>query len=370
MEEATGAPSSLADYGPKRLRASGRDGAGLVSRAPSPLSMLFSRHTKRRAFITLLGGAAAWPLAARAQAPAKRPRITFLGASGPRPSAKVTAAFIEGMRALGYTEGRDFEMEYRWAEGYTERLPALAEESVRRGSDVVVVANIQAVVAARDATKTIPIVGAVLDDPVGLGLIKSDAKPGGNVTGLLMSVPGLPAKQLELARDLIPSAAKIGLLVNPSNIIDLIQRQEMETAAAAMAVKLVPVETRTPQDLDPVFPALARERVDVVIVLRDPLFFTRRRTLTAAALASRLPTIYAFREPVDDGGLISYGIDISQNFRRAADYVVKILKGAKPGDLPVEFPTKLELVINLPTAKALGLTIPPALLARADEVIE
>jgi len=326
---------------------------------------------KRRDFITLVGGAAAtWPLAARAQAPAKRPRITFLGASGPRPSAKVTAAFIEGMRALGYTEGRDFEMEYRWAEGYTERLPALAEESVRRGSDVIVVANIQAVVAARDATKTIPIVGAVLDDPVGLGLIKSDARPGGNVTGLLMSVPGLPAKQLELARDLIPSAAKIGLLVNPSNIIDLIQRQEMETAGAALAVTLIPVETRTPEEIDPVFPALARERVDVVIVLRDPLFFTQRRTIAAAALAARLPTIYAWRESVDDGGLISYGVNISESFRRAADYVVKILKGAKPGDLPVEFPTKLELVINLPTAKALGLAIPPTLLARADEVIE
>jgi len=232
------------------------------------------------------------------------------------------------------------------------------------------VANIQAVVAARDATKTIPIVGAVLDDPVGLGLIKSDARPGGNVTGLLMSVPGLPAKQLELARDLIPSAAKIGLLVNPSNIIDLIQRQEMETAGAALAVTLIPVETRTPEEIDPVFPALARERVDVVIVLRDPLFFTQRRTIAAAALAARLPTIYAWRESVDDGGLISYGVNISESFRRAADYVVKILKGAKPGDLPVEFPTKLELVINLPTAKALGLAIPPTLLARADEVIE
>ena len=329
---------------------------------------------RRREFITLLGGVAAssctWPFAALTQVPTKRPRITYIGGSGPTPSAKVTGAFIEGMRALGYTEGRDFEMEYRWAEGYLERLPALAEESVRRGSDVIVVANPQAAVAAKDATKTIPIVGALLDDPVGLGLIKSDARPAGNVTGLLTSVPGLPAKQLELARDLIPSATRIGLLVNPTNVSDLNQRREMETAAAAMAVTLIPVETRTPEDLDPVFPTLARERVDVVIALRDPLFFTRRRTLTAGALASRLPTIYAFREPVDDGGLISYGIDISQNFRRAADYVVKILKGAKPGDLPVEFPTKLELVINLPTAKALGLTIPPALLARADEVIE
>jgi putative ABC transport system substrate-binding protein len=329
---------------------------------------------KRRRVIRILGGAAAsscaWPFAILAQVLARRPRITLLLGSQPRAAAKVVNAFIEGMRALGYTEGRDFEMEYRWAEGYLERLPTLAEESVRGGSDVIVVANPQAAVAANDVTKTIPIVGALLDDPVGLGLIKSDARPGGNLTGLLTSVPGLPAKQLELARDLIPGATRIGLLVNPTNVSDLNQRREMETAAAAMAVRLVPVETRTPEELDPVFPALARERVDVVIALRDPLFFTRRRTLTAAALASRLPTIYAFREPVDDGGLISYGIDISQNFRRAADYVVKILKGAKPGDLPIEFPTKLELVINLPTAKALGLIVPPSLLARADEVIE
>jgi putative tryptophan/tyrosine transport system substrate-binding protein len=327
---------------------------------------------KRRDFIALMA-AASWcasAFAAFAQVSTKRPRITYIGGSSPTPSAKVTGAFIEGMRALGYTEGRDFEMEYRYAEGYLERLPALAEESVRRGTDVIVVANPQAAVAAKDATKTIPIVGALLDDPVGLGLIKSEARPGGNVTGLLTSVPGLPAKQLELARDLIPGATRIGLLVNPTNVSDLNQRREMETAAAAMGVTLISVETRTPEDLDPVFPALARERADVVIALRDPLFFTRRRTLTAAALASRLPTIYAFREPVDDGGLISYGINISQNFRRAADYVVKILKGAKPGDLPVELPTKLELVINLPTAKALGLTIPPSLLARADEVIE
>jgi putative ABC transport system substrate-binding protein len=328
---------------------------------------------RRREFIALLSGAASWcaqPFAAFAQAPAKRPRIGFLGGSLPRPAAKNVGALIEGMRALGYTEGRDFEMEYRWAGGHLDRLPALAAELVRLGTDVIVAANAQAAVASRDATKTIPIVGALLDNPVDLGLIKSVAKPAGNLTGLLTSVPGLPAKQLELVRDLIPAAAKIGLLVNPTSLSDLSQRQEMEAAAAAMALTVIPVETRTPADLDPVFPALAKERVDVVIILRDPLFFTERRTIAAAALAARLPTICAFREPVDDGGLISYGINQSQNFRRSADYVVKILKGAKPGDLPVEFPTKLELVINLPTAKALGLTIPPTLLARADEVIE
>jgi putative ABC transport system substrate-binding protein len=328
---------------------------------------------KRRAFISFLGGAATSSLdwTAFAQAPGvKRPRIGFLAGSLPTAAARVTGAFIEGLRALGYSEGRDFEMDYRWAEGYLERQPALAEELVRRGADVIVTANVQAAVALRDATKTIPIVCALLDEPVGLGLIRNDAKPGGNVTGLLSSLPGLPAKQLELARDLIGGASRIGLLINPTSVSDLSQRREMESAAAAMGVTLIPVETRTPADLDPVFPALARERVDIVIVLRDPLFFTRRRTIAAAGLAARLPTIYAFRESVEDGGLISYGINIAQNFRRAADYVVKILKGAKPGDLPVEFPTKLELVINLPTAKALGLDVPPTLLARADEVIE
>jgi len=329
---------------------------------------------RRREFVTLVGGAAAascaGPFAAFAQAPAKRPRIVYLGASLPGPAAKTTAAFIEGMGALGYTEGHDFTMEYRWAEGHVERLPALAQELVRRGTDVILPGNGQAAVAARDATKAIPIVCPLLEDPVDLGWIKSDARPGGNVTGLLSSLPGLPAKQLELARDLIPGAANIGLLVNPATIANLNQRQEMETAAATMGVRLIPIETRTPEQLDPVFPTLARERVDAVIVLRAGLFFVQRRTIAAAALAARLPTIYAIREPVDDGGLISYGINIPQNFRRAADYVVKILKGAKPGDLPVEFPTKLELVINLPTAKALGLTVSPTLLARADEVIE
>ena len=235
---------------------------------------------------------------------------------------------------------------------------------------MIVVGNVQSAVALRDARETIPIVSAMLDDPVGLGLIQSDAKPGGNVTGVLTSLPGLPAKQLELARDLIPGTTRIGLLVNPTNVSDLSQRQEMETIGAAMGVKLIPVEARRPEDLDEVFPALAKERADVLITLRDPLFFTQRRTLAAAALASRLPTIYAFRESVDDGGLISYGINVSQNFRRSTDYVAKILKGANPGDLPVEFPTKLELVINLSTAKALGLSVPPTLLARADEVIE
>jgi putative ABC transport system substrate-binding protein len=202
-----------------------------------------------------------------------------------------------------------------------------------------------------------------------LGLIKSDARPGGDVTGLLEWVEGLPGKHLELVLDLVPSVTKIGLVVNPDNIHSLVQRRELETAAATKDIKIVSMEARR-EDLVSIFPTLSRERVDAVIVLRDAMFYGERGRIAASAMAVRLPTVYGFREHVDAGGLISYGISMPENFRRAADYVVKILNGAKPGDLPVEFPTKLELVINLKTARALRLQVPPTLIARADEVIE
>jgi putative ABC transport system substrate-binding protein len=329
---------------------------------------------RRRKFITLLGGAAAaWPLsiAAFGQALNKRPwRIGFLAGSSYVEATRNTVGFLEGMRGHGYIDGIDFEMEYRWAEGHLGRMSVLAEDLVRSRPDLIVAAIVQAAVAARDATTTIPIVCPLLVDPVQLSLIKNDARPAGNVTGLLEVVEGLPAKQLELVLDVIPAASKIGLAVNPENINNLPQRRELETAAAAKSIKLVPIEARKPEDVDLIFPTLASERVHAVIVLRDPMFYRERRRMAASAIAVRLPTIYGIREHVDDGGLISYGINLPDNFRRAADYVIKILKGAKPGDLPVEFPTRLELVINLRTAKALGLEIPPTLLARADEVIE
>jgi putative tryptophan/tyrosine transport system substrate-binding protein len=251
-----------------------------------------------------------------------------------------------------------------------ERMSRLAEELIQSKPDLILAAIMPAVMAAHDLTKTIPIVCPLLADPVRLGLAKSDARPSGTVTGLLLFVEGLPGKQLELVLDLIPGAVKIGLVVNPDNINSLSQRQEVETAVAAKAIKIATIEARTPENVDSIFPTLAKERVDAVIVLRDTVFFNQRAALAASAMAVRLPTVYGFREHVEDGGLISYGINISENFGRAADYVVKILKGAKPGDLPIEFTTKLELVINLKTAKALGLEIPPTLLARADEVIE
>jgi putative tryptophan/tyrosine transport system substrate-binding protein len=231
---------------------------------------------KRREFITLLSGAAlsaAWPRLAFAQTSNKARRIAFLGGSSPAAGGKLVVALLDGIRAVGYVEGHDFEMEYRWAEGNLERLPALAEELVRTKPDLIVASIVQAAVASSGATKTIPIVCPLLADPVRLGLIKSDARPGGNVTGLLEFLEGLPGKQLELARDLIPGAARIGLLVNPNNVNNLSQRRELETAVATMAVKIVAVEVRTPQDLDSIIPTLSRERVDAVIVLRVSLFF-------------------------------------------------------------------------------------------------
>jgi ABC-type uncharacterized transport system substrate-binding protein len=329
----------------------------------------------RREFITLIGATAtaSWasPIAALAQTLNKQPqRIGFLAGSSYIEASRNTVGFLEGMRAHDYIDGIDFEMEYRWAEGHLERMPALAEDLVRSKPDVIVAAIVQAAVAAKDATKTIPIVCPLLVDPIHLSLIKSDARPAGNVTGLLQVVEGLPAKQLELVLDVIPSARKIGLVVNPENINNLPQRRELETAVAAKAIKLVSIEARTPKDVDSIFPTLASEQVDAVIVLRDPMFYLERRRMAESAIAVRLPTIFGIREHVDDGGLISYGINLPENFRRAADYVIKILRGARPGDLPVEFPTKLELVINLKTAKALSLDVQPMLLARADEVIE
>ena len=327
---------------------------------------------RRREFIASISGVAACcrPFAAFAQAPTKRQRVAFLGGGLPAPVAKGIGALIEGMRALGYSEGRDFEIEFRWAEGHLDRLPALAKELLRAEPAVIVAGNPQAAVALKDATKTVPIVCPFLEDPVRQGLMTSEARPGGNLTGLLTAVPGLDAKQLELARDLIPATTRVGLLVNPTSKGSLSQRQETETAGAALALTIIAVEARTPDDLDPVFPALAKERVDSAIVMRDTMFFSQRRTIAAAALAARVPTIFGYREHVDDGGLISYGVNTLESYRRAADFVVKILKGAKPGDLPAEFPTKLELVINLATAKALRLNISATLLARADEVVE
>src|SRR5262245_27897639 len=274
------------------------------------------------------------------------------------------------MRELGYLEGRDYGLEDRYADGDGSRLPLLAEELVRLKPDVILVGSTQGVPAAKQATASIPIVGVNMTDPVGLGLIASEARPGTNVTGVLYRLEGMAGKQVELALDLVPGMSNMGMLVDVTNPSNMLQRREVEAAAGKSGVSITAVDVRTVDEISTAIQTFVHERASVVLVLASTLFVNARRRIAAFALASRLPTVYSFREHVEDGGLISYGVDLRQNYRRAAYFVDKILKGAKPADLPVEFPTKVELVVNLTTATAIGLTIPPTLLARADEVIE
>jgi putative ABC transport system substrate-binding protein len=324
---------------------------------------------KRRDFITLLGGAAAWPLAARPQQ-AKRPTVGFLGAGSKAANRQFYDSLPQGLRELGYIEGRDYAFADRYADGDLTRLRALAQELVRLVPDVIVAAPGSAVLVARKATASIPIVGVNMSDPVGMGLVTSEARPGSNVTGVLVRVPGQAEKQLEIARDAVAGARKIAVLGNLDEASNVLQWQETQSAAAKSRVALSLVEARAADEIGPAFRKFASERADVVVVLGQVTFVTMRRQIAAFALAARLPTVYSFREHVEDGGLISYGINLRANYRRAAFYVDRILKGEKPAELPVEFPTKVELVVNLATARALGLEIPAPLLARADEVIE
>jgi len=275
---------------------------------------------------------------------------------------------MEEMRELGYVEGGNIDVAYRFADGHLELLPSLAEELIQLTPRVIVAAVTPAAVAARRLTQTIPIVCPILADPIDLGLISSMSRPGGNVTGLMSRIDDLIGKQIELAAQLVPVLVRLGLIVNVAS--SDIARREVESASKRLGVKLVSAEVREPSDLDTAFKLLSNEHVQAIVILGDAMLFQERRRVAELAAAARLPAVYGFRDHVDAGGLISYGVNYAENFRRAAIYVVKILKGAKPSDLPVEFPNKLELIINLKTAKALGLDISPTLLARADEVIE
>jgi putative ABC transport system substrate-binding protein len=325
----------------------------------------------RRDVIALIGGAAvAWPHWALAQAPVKRPLIAWLSLGAKGTSWVFVEAFLQGMRELRYNEGRQFDIAYRFADGYIERLPALAEDVVLLHPDVILAPASAPAVAARKATAAIPIVTPALADAVHLGLIASDARPGGNVTGIAPYVAGLPAKQMEIAREVVPGAGSIGVLSNLADAKAPPQWQELRAAGLELGIKVVAADVGTPDDLDAAVSTLAGQRIGVMIVLQTSMLLNERKRIAALAATMRLPAIYGYREHVDDGGLISYGVDLRACFHRAAFYVHKILNGAAPGDLPVEFPTKIELVINLRTAKVLGLTIPPSLLARADEVIE
>jgi len=278
--------------------------------------------------------------------------------------------FLQGLQDLGYAEGRDLQILYRSSDGYQDRLPALAEELVRLNPDVIVAAGLDVVVAVRNVTQTIPIVSATLADAVHLGLIANEARPTGNVTGIEPYVAGLPAKQMEFAREIMPGANKVGLLTNLSDPKAPPQAQELLAAGRSLEVEVTSADANRPEEIESALEVLASQRVDVVIVLQSSMLLGYSRQIAASALAKRLPTVYGYRAHVIAGGLASYGVDIEWCWRRVASFVDKILHGARPGDLPVEFPTKMLLAINLKTAKALGLTVPSSLLVRADEVIE
>jgi ABC-type uncharacterized transport system substrate-binding protein len=325
---------------------------------------------RRREFISLIGGVAAtWPLAVQAQTK-KRPVVGWLWFSETDLAAGYLQQLLKGMRELGLIEGRDFDMVYSSAKFHVERLPKAAEELVQLNPDIIVApATIQAV-AAKKATNTIPIVVPVLADPVGLGFVASEARPSGNVTGIAPYVKGLPAKQLEIAREVVPGATRIGLVDDVNDPKAAPQRREIEAAGKELEIKIVPAEVGNASDIGSAYDVLAAADVEVVVVEQSNMLVVSSKQIAEAAAAKKLPTVYGYREHVEAGGLISYGVNLNSCFHRAAYYVDKILKGAKPGDLPVEFPTKIELVINLKTAKALGVTVPAALIATADEVIQ
>jgi putative ABC transport system substrate-binding protein len=277
--------------------------------------------------------------------------------------------FLQGMHDAGYEEGKHFEMLSRYSEGYQDRLPALAEEIVQLKPSVILATAVVGAVAAKKATSTIPIVSPALADAVELGLVANRAHPGGNVTGIEPYVPGLPAKQMEFARELVPGASRVGLLSSSKDQKAPPQVKELEAAGRALELKIVTADASVPEEIDGALQSLSTQ-ADVVIVIQTSMFLSQSQRIATSALARRLPTVYGYREHVVAGGLISYGVDLRWCFHRGAYFVDKILKGAKPADLPIEFPTKMVLSINLKTAKALGINVPPALLGLADEVIE
>jgi putative tryptophan/tyrosine transport system substrate-binding protein len=323
---------------------------------------------RRREFITLLGGAAgAWPFAARAQQAGKLPTIGFLGADATVWSSW-TAAFVARLRELGWIEGRTVAIEYRWSQGRQERVAEIAAEFIRLKIDVMVT-NGDSVDTARRAIAAIPIVFALANDPVGGGLVTSLAQPGGTVTGLSLQATDLGGKRLELLREIVPRLRRLAIMVDVGYPDSVLEMDEVRAAARTLGIEVVPAEIRRAEDIAPAVEAV-KAQVDALYVVVGALVGAYRTRVITSALGGRLPTLFSNREQVQAGGLMSYGPSVPDMFRRAADYVDKILHGAKPGDIPVEQATKFDLVINLTTAKALGLTIPETFLVRADEVIE
>ena len=325
---------------------------------------------KRREFIALLGGAAAWPVTARAQQPGKRPIVGFLGDSTPVGESERVAAFTRRLHDLGWIEGRTIAIEYRWADGRSDRLAEIAAEFARLKVDIIVTGGTPAVMAAKQAAPVVPIVFAAAGDPVGAGLVTTLARPGGNVTGLSVLSVDLAGKRLDLLREAISNLGRLAIMGNVGNPLVVLELGELQAAARPLGLQLDTLEIRRPQDIASALDAV-KGRADALYVCQDQLTRgSNRLRINTLALAARLPVMHASREYIEAAGLMSYGPNFPDLYRRAGDYVDKILRGAKPGDLPVEQPTKFELVINLITAQALGLRVPPSLLARADEVIE
>jgi putative tryptophan/tyrosine transport system substrate-binding protein len=326
---------------------------------------------RRREFITLLGGAAAaWPLAARAQQSAKVPRVGFMGNSTEVLEANLVGPFREGLRGLGYQEGQNIVIEYRWAEGKYERFPALIAELLAANVDVIVTAGTPASLAVKKATSSVPLVMIAVGEPVATGLVASLARPGGNITGVTSISPEIEGKRLELLREVVPGLSHIAVLWNAGSPVQVIQERETRVAAQALGMKMLSLGVRTLEEIEGAFATMLRERPEALFVLADRLFLHHRNRIMDFAVQHRLPGVHAYRELVEVGGLMSYGPSYADMHRRAATFVDKILKGANPADLPVERPVKFELVVNLKAAKALGLTLPPSILLRADEIIE